>query len=191
MRKERFEAISDAVLAIVITLMVLEIKITDLNAENVHGFLFQLLIYAISFAFIVILWLNHHNMFKGVEMIDFKTIWINFWLLFSASLIPLATRVLNESFFDRKNHIFFGAIMTAAFFFYSLLEERAIKLSNNNHASFVRKMNWSATLLIFLSIPLSFISIYISAIIFVSLPLTYFLLPHKYVEEENSMLIED
>lgn len=183
MRKERFEAITDAVLAIVITLMVLEIKITDLSTEKVYDFLFQLLIYAISFIFIVILWLNHHNMFKRVEKIDFKTIWINFWLLFSASLIPLATRILQESFFERKSHTFFGAIMTAAFFFYALLEERAIKLSNHKHASFVRKMNWSATLIILLSIPLSFISIYISATIFALIPLSYFLLPQKFAEE--------
>ncbi|SDD70950.1 TMEM175 family protein [Niabella drilacis] len=104
MRKERFEAITDAILAIIATLIVLEIKLGDLSNEGIHRFVVQILIYVVSFTYIAILWLNHHNMFRYVEKANAKIIWINFWLLFSTSLIPLATATVNESFFNHRSH---------------------------------------------------------------------------------------
>jgi uncharacterized membrane protein len=182
MKKERFDTITDAVLAIIITLMVLEIKLPALTAENMRNFLLQIGIYAISFTSIAILWLNHHNMFIGTEKVDPTTIWINFGLLFATSLIPLATRILDESFYDNKSHIFYGSILGITTLLYTLLEERATKHSKEGLRQKTRKMNWSSTIAYLLTIPLSFISIYLSAAIFLLIPVLYFFLPGKLIK---------
>ncbi|HNP33702.1 MAG TPA: TMEM175 family protein [Flavobacterium sp.] len=121
MKKERFEAITDAVLAIIITLMVLEIKIPELTLENLPKVFQQIFIYAVSFTYIAILWLNHHHMFVKVKTVSITIVWINFALLFFTSILPMATEHLNADFHQKANHIFFGLIMTVVTFLYSLL----------------------------------------------------------------------
>jgi uncharacterized membrane protein len=102
MRKERFEVFTDAVIAIIMTLMILEIKLPELTAASLWTFLQHITIYALSFLVIAITWLNHHIMFLHVDKIPTRIIWINFMMLFSMSLIPLATGHLGEHFFRRK-----------------------------------------------------------------------------------------
>lgn len=179
MKKERFEAITDAVMAIIITIMALEIELPHLNKEGINEFMVQIIIYIISYAFIAILWINHHSIFKHVKTLDHTTLWVNFLLLFSTSLIPLATRTIDKSFFDNKSHVLFALVLGSATLFYFLLDERAIKLSDNKRTADTRKMNLIATALFLLAIPLSYISVYISAVIFVVVPTGYFLLPRK------------
>ncbi|WP_435137199.1 TMEM175 family protein [Formosa sp. A9] len=184
MKKERFEAITDAVMAIIITIMALEIELPSLNEEGINEFMVQIGIYIVSYAFIAILWINHHNIFKYVKMVDHTTLWFNFLLLFSTSLIPLATRTIDESFYDNKSHIIFALVFGSATLFYFLLDERAIKLSGNKHTADTRKMNIVATILFMLAVPLSYVSIYISSAIFVLVPTAYFLLPRKQIKDE-------
>lgn len=171
MKKERFEAITDAVLAIIITLMVLEIKIPELTAANAPRILQQILIYAVSFTQIAILWLNHHNMFARVERVNLDTVWLNFGLLFLTSLLPLATEHISENFFQRGNHIFYGAVMSVMSIFYNLLQGRV-----PGHAS---PLNRWAIVVNLLSIPLSFVSVYLSGAIFLFIPLAYFVLSRR------------
>ncbi|MCQ0112244.1 TMEM175 family protein, partial [Zhouia amylolytica] len=162
MKKERFEAITDAVMAIIIIIMALEIELSNLNEEGINELLVQIIIYIVSYAFIAILWINHHNIFKHVKNVDHTTLWFNFLLLFSTSLIPLATRTIDESFLDNKSHIIFALILGSATLFYFFLDERAIKLSGGKRTADTRKMNIIATMLFALAIPLSYVSIYIS-----------------------------
>lgn len=177
MKKERFEAITDAIMAIIITIMALEIELPNLSGEGIHEFVTQIGIYIISYAFIAILWINLHEIFKYVKSVDHTTIWVNFLLMFSTSLIPLATRTIDESFYDNRSHIIFALVFGTATLFYFWLDERAIKLSENKRSADTRKMNLVATVLFFLAIPLSYVSVYISASIFVLVPTAYFLLP--------------
>ncbi|MEZ4803493.1 MAG: TMEM175 family protein [Gelidibacter sp.] len=186
MKKERFEAITDAVMAIIITIMALEIELPNFNEEGINEFIVQIIIYIISYAFIAILWINHHNIFKYVKTVDHTTLWINFLLLFSTSLIPLATRTINKTFFDNKSHILFALILGSATLFYALLDERAIKLSEKKRTTDTRKMNSVATLLFALAIPLSYVSIYMSSAIFVLVPTGYFLLPRKIMDKTSN-----
>lgn len=179
MKKERFEAITDAVMAIIITLMALEIQLPQLSKEGINEFVVQIFIYIISYAFIAILWINHHSIFKYVKEIDHTTLWINFLLLFATSLIPLATRFINKSFFNNTSHILFALVLGTTTIFYFLLDARAIKLSENKRSADTRKLNIVATALFFMAIPLSYLSVYISALIFVLVPTSYFLLPRK------------
>lgn len=179
MKKERFEAITDAVMAIIITIMALEIELPNLQEEGINEFLAQIAIYIVSYSFIAILWINHHGIFKHVKAVDHTTLWANFLLLFSTSLIPLATRTIDESYFDNLSHILFALVFGSTTLFYFWLDERAIKLSENKRTADTRKMNLIATVLFFLAIPLSYVSVYLSSIIFILVPTAYFLLPRR------------
>jgi len=184
MRKDRFEVFTDAVIAIVMTLMILEIKLPDLTVESLWTFVQHIAIYALSFIVIAITWLNHHIMFLHVEKIPTRIIWINFAMLFSMSLIPLATGHLGEHFFQRESHMFYAAIMTAVAVPYTLLQLMVNKILTNKgdkERNLFNWLNWSATFLYILSIPLSLISIYISTAIYLIIPIVYFMLPKKMI----------
>lgn len=177
MKKERFEAITDAILAIIITIMALEIHLPDLSNEGIQEFVKQIGIYLVSYAFIGILWVNHHQMFKQVKEVDHTAIWLNFLMLFTTSMIPLATKTINESFYNTRSHILFAVAMGTTTLLYFLLDERAIKLSPDRRPGETRTMNLAGTCLFFLAIPLSFVSVWLSTAIFVMVPLSYFMLP--------------
>jgi len=174
MKKERFDAITDAVLAIIATLMVLEIKVPQLSSGTVLSFLTQIGIYAISFALICILWLNHHHIFNNIERVDTTTVWFNFILLFIMSLFPLATRLISESFYNSKTHIFYGAVLAAATILYTILQDRVNKLSGTARHNKMHLINSLAMLICLLSIPLSLVSVYLSGAIFLLIPALYF-----------------
>jgi len=180
MRKDRFEMFTDAVVAIIMTLMILEIKLPDLTASNLPAFLQHTGIYALSFIIIAITWINHHNMFLHLEKINTNMIWLNFAMLFSMSLIPLATGHLGEHFFYRESHMLYGVVMGAVALPYTLLQmnvtNRLAKTARRD-TSKINKLNWIATILYGLSVPLSLLSIYISTIIYVVFPIVYFVLP--------------
>lgn len=180
MKKERFEAITDGILAIISTLMIMEIKIPELTSQAMNKFLFQVSIYILSFISIGILWLNHHQMFRKVQIVDNITIWINFFLLFFTSMIPLATNVLDREFFKGESHLFYGIVLGIITLFYTILEERVRKLlSDNEHPNKFTFANWLASILYITAALLSFISPYLSATIFILIPAFYFILPHR------------
>ena len=175
MRKERFEAITDAILAIIIPLMLIEIRIPELSIHHLPEILYQLLIYAISFVSIAIVWLNHHRFVNvaGTEKIDISSVWINFGMLFMISFLPLATEHLSDSFFKIENHIFYGAVGGLMVVFYAILQDRITKHKKEFKKD--RKMSWFSAIFYFLTIPLSFVSVYLSGAIFLLIPVIYFL----------------
>lgn len=92
MNKNRIEAFSDGVMAIILTIMVLELKVPsgdDLSSIISLAPLF--LTYVLSFIYIGLYWNNHHNLFQSAEFIDGKIMWANLYLLFCISLIPVST----------------------------------------------------------------------------------------------------
>ena len=103
---ERIQFFSDAVIAIIITLMVLEIhlpKIEDSATSSqifhqLKGVLPNILAFMISFAVLGVYWVNHHQFFKAIEQADWKLLWYNLHFLFWCSLIPLTTALLAEHF---------------------------------------------------------------------------------------------
>jgi len=184
MSKERFEVFTDAVIAIIMTLMILEIKLPELTVASLWTFLQHIAIYALSFLVIAITWLNHHIMFLHVDKIPTKIIWINFMMLFSMSLIPLATGHLGEHFFQKESHMFYAAIMTAVAVPYTLLQfsvNRILTSKGEKERQYFNWLNWTATFLYIISIPLSSISIYISTAIYLIMPIIYFILPKKMI----------
>jgi uncharacterized membrane protein len=98
MTKTRLEAFSDGVMAIIITIMVLEIKIPHEASLQALLHLVPIFIsYLMSFVFVGIYWVNHHHLFHGVKHVNGTILWANMGLLFSLSLIPFTTGWVGEN----------------------------------------------------------------------------------------------
>jgi uncharacterized membrane protein len=121
-RTSRLEAFSDGVLAIIITIMVLELKVPDeptLEAlgHSATGFL----TYLLSFVYIGIYWNNHHHMFHVVEHVDGLVLWANLHLLFWLSLYPFTTAWMDETDLARTPLVIYGINLLGAAMAYYLL----------------------------------------------------------------------
>jgi len=122
MSKGRLEAFSDGVLAIVITIMVLELRPPE---GTTFGDLFalwpQILAYAMSFAYIAIYWVNHHHLFQAVRTVTGRVLWANILLLFALSLVPFATAWMGEHSFEPNTIAIYNAVLIMPAFSYFLL----------------------------------------------------------------------
>jgi uncharacterized membrane protein len=97
MSKGRLEAFSDGVIAILITIMVLELKVPQgVDLAALSGFFPILCTYVLSFVFLGIYWSNHHHLFQAVQRVDGRILWANLHLLFWLSLVPFATAWMGE-----------------------------------------------------------------------------------------------
>ena len=112
MSKARLEAFSDGVMAIIITIMVLELKAPQ-SAElsAVRGVLPALLSYVLSFVYVGIYWNNHHHIFHAADRVSGMTLWANLHLLFWLSLIPFVTRWMGESQFGTWPVVAYGVVL--------------------------------------------------------------------------------
>ena len=124
MRTSRLEAFSDGVLAIIITIMVLELRVPegatlhDL-ADSATGFL----TYLLSFVYIGIYWNNHHHMFQLVRRVDGGVLWANLHLLFWLSLFPFTTAWMDETELARTPMVVYGVNLLAAAVAYFVLQQ--------------------------------------------------------------------
>ena len=128
MGKGRLEAFSDGVIAILITIMVLELKIphgTDLSA--LRDLLPIFLTYVLSFVFLGIYWNNHHHMFHAVEQVNGKILWANLHLLFWLSLVPFVTGWMGENHFAALPTAVYGVVLICAAIAYTILQFTIIK----------------------------------------------------------------
>ena len=97
MTGSRLEAFSDGVLAIIITIMVLELKIPDTDSlAGLYSSFPTLLAYVLSFLYVAIYWNNHHHLLKSITRVSSTILWTNMFWLFCISLIPWATSWLNR-----------------------------------------------------------------------------------------------
>lgn len=111
MSKTRLEAFSDGVIAIIITIMVLELKPPhDLSWDSLHPLLAKLASYAASFIIVGIYWANHHHLVHTIKEVKGGILWANLNLLFWLSLIPFATAWMGESHFDKKSVIVYTSL---------------------------------------------------------------------------------
>ncbi len=112
MGKERVSAFSDGVIAIIITIMVLELKVPHGNtfaalAEQWPMFL----AYMLSFVNVGLIWNNHHHLFATIERVNGNVLWLNLLLMFSMSLLPFATAWMGESHYAAQPTALYGAVM--------------------------------------------------------------------------------
>lgn len=135
MKKGRLEAFSDGVVAIIITIMVLELHVPHGNDLHDLGAVApQFLSYVLSFIYIGIYWNNHHHMFYLVERIDGAVLWANLNLLFWLSLIPFVTEWMGESHLTTGPVALFGAILFMCGVSYIILYRMLIRCQGKNEA---------------------------------------------------------
>lgn len=122
MGKGRLEAFSDGVLAIIITIMVLELKIPHGNTpEDLKPLLPVFMSYVLSFIYIGIYWNNHHHLMHVVHKVSGAVLWSNIHLLFWLSLVPFATAWMGENHFSKWPVILYGFILMMAGVAYYIL----------------------------------------------------------------------
>lgn len=111
-KKERLEAFSDGVIAIIITIMVLELKVPEGAALNdLRPLAPVFLSYILSFMNVGVYWNNHHHLFRVVEQINGRVLWANAHLLFWLSLMPFATGWMGENHFAQWPVIFYTGVL--------------------------------------------------------------------------------
>ena len=127
MKTDRINAFTDGVIAIIITIMVLELpvpKAPGIAALKPELFLFGA--YALSFIKVGIYWSNHHHMLQAVKRINGRVLWANLFLLFWLSLIPFVVRWIGEAGVTRDTVFAFGAVMLMCSIAYGLLKQSLI-----------------------------------------------------------------
>ncbi len=135
MNKTRLEAFSDAVIAIILTIMVLEMKTphgTDLEA--LKPLLPTFLAYVLSFIYLGIYWNNHHHMLQATRTVNGKVLWANMHLLFWLSLIPFATAWMGENHFAPLPTAIYGCVLFLCGFAYQILQNKLVHHSGGKNA---------------------------------------------------------
>ena len=127
MRKERLEAFSDGVLAIIITIMILGLKIPEGDKlDDLKPVLPGFLSYILSFIYIGIYWNNHHHMMHTVKHVTGDILWANLHLLFWLSLVPFITGWVGENHFKPVPMALYGIVLFMAAVAYYILQTRII-----------------------------------------------------------------
>jgi uncharacterized membrane protein len=135
MNKNRLEAFSDGVLAIIITIMVLELHVPEEPTwEGVAGILPTLFSYLLSFVYVGIYWNNHHHMIHLASRVNGGILWANLHLLFWLSLFPFTTRWMDESGFMQVPVLLYGINLLLAAIAFFILERRLIAVQGRDGA---------------------------------------------------------
>jgi uncharacterized membrane protein len=133
MNSSRLEAFSDGVLAIIITIMVLELKVphgTELS--DLAPVLPVFLSYLLSFIYVGIYWNNHHHMMHAVEKVSGEILWANLHLLFWLSLIPFVTGWVGENHFAELPMAMYGGVLLMAAIAYFILQNRILAVQGKD-----------------------------------------------------------
>ena len=183
----RLEAFSDGVLAIIITIMVLEMKAPEETAiEALIPVLPIFSSYLISFIYIGTYWNNHHHLFQITEQVNGKVLWANLHLLFWLSLIPFATSWIGENHIEALPVAFYGFILLMSGLAYSILQTRIIQ---NHPEDFPLRQikgkdrkNISSLVLYVIGIGCSFLTPWLGILCFVSVLVLWFI-PDRQIED--------
>ena len=195
MGKSRLEAFSDGVIAILITIMVLELRIPDgAGIEALRGVLPHFLSYVLSFVFLGIYWNNHHHMLQATHRINGTILWANLHLLFWLSLVPAATAWMGEHYNDKVPTGVYGIVLLFSGVAYFVLQQRIIAQEGPD-SDLARAVGSDvkgklSPLLYALAIGLTFINPVFADGIFVLVALIW-LVPDRRIESKISSLPSD
>lgn len=186
MSKGRLEAFTDGVMAILITILVLELRVPEGNTLGALRPLVPVfLTYVLSFVYLAIYWNNHHHMFQLVDRIDGSVLWANLHLLFWLSLFPFATGWMGENHFGALPTSLYGVPLLMAAIAWTILERRLIALqgpgSGLAEALEDGFKEWISLAAYLLAIPLAFVDPRISHGLYVIVALLW-LVPDRRVE---------
>ncbi len=186
MNRTRLEAFSDGVLAIIITIMVLEIKVPHGNDFNALKPLIPVVVsYLLSFIYIGIYWNNHHHMMHTVRQVSGSILWANLHLLFWLSLVPFVTGWIGENHFDPIPMALYGIVLLMAAIAYFILQNQIIK-TQGKHSLLARAIGNDmkgkmSPILYLIAIGSNFVSQWISGSLYILVALIW-LIPDKRIE---------
>jgi len=129
MQKQRLEAFSDGVIAIIITIMVLELRVPhDDRPQSLLPLVPVFMSYVLSFVYVGIYWNNHHHMLHAADRVTGGVLWANLHLLFWLSLFPFATGWMGENHFAAAPSALYGGVLLAAGVAYLILQQSIIRV---------------------------------------------------------------
>lgn len=187
MSKGRLEAFSDGVIAILITIMVLELRPPE-GAElaDLRPLIPVFLSYVLSFIYVGIYWNNHHHMFQVVQRVDGRVLWANMHLLFWLSLIPVTTAWIDEAGLSAWPAALYGAVLLMAAVAWFILTRALLAIHDADSAlarALGRDAKGKVSLVIYLAaIALSFVVPWLAAALYVLAALIW-LIPDRRMEK--------
>jgi uncharacterized membrane protein len=179
MEPARLEAFTDGVVAIIITIMVLEIRVPHgADLASLRADIPVLLAYVLSYVNVGIFWNNHHHMLHVTERVDGKVLWANLGLLFWLSLVPFVIRWIDESGFTPLPTAAYGIVLACAAVSYNILQRQIIAVNGRESRLAValgndRKGKLSIVLYL-AAIALAFARPWIAIVLYVAVALVWF-----------------
>ena len=190
MPKGRLEAFTDGVMAIIITIMVLELKVPEgFELDSLLALVPKLLIYLLSFVFVGIYWMNHHHTLHTTKKVTGGILWANLSLLFWLSLFPFVAGWMGENLYRPLPSAAYGVILFMAGISYLVLQRSIIAADGENSA--LKKAignDWKGKVtsgLIVLAVISSFFLTYLSLIIYILITIIW-MVPDKRIEKTLS-----
>jgi uncharacterized membrane protein len=186
MGKGRMEAFSDGVIAIIITIMVLELRVPhQSNLAALAPLVPILLSYLLSFIFLGIYWSNHHHMLHAVEHVNGGVLWANLHLLFWLSLVPFVTAWMGENYFAPAPVALYGVALLFASIAYFILSRALISLHGRDSvlATAVGRdfKGLTSTLIYLVAIPLALVRWWLACTLYVLMAIIW-LVPDRRIE---------
>ena len=178
MNKQRLEAFSDGVIAILITIMVLELRVPHSpRVGALAGLIPTFLSYVLSFVYLGIYWNNHHHMLHAARHVSGGVLWANLHLLFWLSLFPFGTAWMGENHFAATPTALYGVILLGAAIAYWILA-RSIIAVDGEHSVLAAAIGKDikgrvSPLFYIIAIPLAFVNQYLSDVLYVAVALMW------------------
>jgi uncharacterized membrane protein len=185
--KNRLEAFSDGVVAIIITIMVLELKVPhDTSFAALLALTPLFLSYALSFVVVAILWVNHHHLVHTARQVSGRILWLNNHLLFWLSLVPFTTGYMGENHLAPLPVSLYGLVLFFCGVAFDLLRREIAhqQLDDATLTMVHRRSNWrnaASAVLYLAAVPLAWVSVWLSVAIYLLIPLVYFM-PGRTIE---------
>ena len=186
MEPARLEAFTDGVVAIIITIMVLEIRVPrGSSLAALRDDVPVLLAYLLSYVNVGIFWNNHHHMLHVTERVDGKVLWANLALLFWLSLVPFVIRWIDESGFTALPTAAYGIVLACSAISYTVLQRQIIAVNGRDSRLALAlggDLKGKASLVLYvLAIPLAFVQPWLAILLYVIVALIW-LVPDRRIE---------
>ena len=191
----RIEAFSDGVIAIIITVMVFDLKVPGLSSaetiwHDLKALLPRFMSYTLSFLILAIMWVNHHQLFHQVRHVDRRMLWYAILLLFWMSFIPFGTNLLGTDPMLWQASFFYALILFMCAFAFTLLRHHVVqrellheRISRQAHLR-IRNKNILGMAIYLAAAASSLVSVYISFALFIAVPAMYFI-PERIAHQDH------
>lgn len=189
MNKTRLEAFSDAVIAIIMTIMVLELKIPHgADIESIRPLLPIFLSYVLSFIYLGIYWNNHHHMLQATKKVNGAILWANMHLLFWLSLVPFATGWMGENHFAALPTALYGVVLLCCAISYTVLQGVIVRHHRGHDDTLAQAVGHDfkgkLSLACYIAaIPLAFVNQWISDALYIAVAIMW-LVPDRRIERK-------